>query len=306
MHSPPVCAQPSSPLNTTFTDEGEASTSTPSSSRGKIGGRGRGRGRGGRGAAATPRNLAAGPTPQSQQVLEHVEAVTLLASQLVGSVRLQPSYVLPYLKVILASLRMEGIPQVQVHAAATVLAAFSSNAGTPERQQDVVAQFLSEFLHCVTTGVHPRRTFLADAEANVSVHLVVALLTQLVQVRVQGCGKCWFSLDGVLATMFAHFQLVTFVHVFLLLSTISMHHHCAFPSCSPLPLILFPSASQCSATLPGHDEPPEAIPTCFKPVFHWADTFWAAMLDAVPQSKAAKSDAELDVKALLEVVVAGQ
>ncbi len=30
------------------------------------------------------------------------------------------------------------------------------------------------------------------------------------------------------------------------------------------------------------------------------------MLDAVPQSKAAKSDAELDVKTLLEVVVAGR
>lgn len=62
---------------------------------------------------------------------------------------------------------------------------------------------------------------------------------------------------------------------------------------------------QASVRLPGHDEPPTAVPACFKAAFHWADTCWATLLDAVPQNKAAKSDADVNVKPLLEAFVAG-
>ncbi len=196
----------------TDNDNQEASTSTPSSSRGKGRGRGRGRGRGGR----TTASHHPAPTSQSQQVLASLEAATLLVAQLMGAVRLQPSYVLPYIKVALASLSMEGIPQVQMHAAATVLAAFVSNAGAPERQQDVMGQFLSEFLRSITSGTHPRRTFLVDPEANVLVHLASALLVELVQVwwvYIHCC--CLLALDNPLLVLPPFSQ----PHLFLFLSS---------------------------------------------------------------------------------------
>lgn len=163
-----------------------------------------------------------------------VEATAALVADLAASVRLQPSYLLPYLRVALHSLQLPSLPQLQAHTSTTILAAFA-NAST-ERQQEIASLLLSALLPSIATDGR----FLVDSD--VSVHPATALMILLVQGSVH---------------------------------------------------------------LPGHDEPPATVPGCFKAAFHWADLCWTALLDAVPQTKAAKCDADINVKPLLDAFVNG-